>query len=174
MKYESYFVKGVIHTMKKCISLFIVLITVISMLSVPSALAQEPPSADEPQIIVYEDGSYLVITREPSNAQVASTAKTTTETHTKTATYYSQSGDVEWKVEVVGTFTYDGTTATCTTAICTASIYNKKWYVVSKSASKSKNVAYGYAVMGYKTLGVTVDKKTCNLALTCDPNGNFS
>lgn len=160
--------------MKKSLSLFIALITVISMLSVPSALAQEPPTADEPQIIVYEDGSYLVTTIELCGVQAASATKTNTETRTKTVTYYSQSGDVEWKVEVVGTFTYDGTTATCTTAICTASIYNKKWYVVSKSASKSKNVAYGNAVMGYKMLGVTVDKKTCKLALTCDPNGNFS
>lgn len=154
--------------MKKCLSFVIALITVFSLLAIPSAFAQDAPITNEPQIIQYEDGSYLVISIETSYARVAGVTKT------KYATYHGKDGTSEWKMELTGTFTYNGTTAICTASSCSVSIYDTDWYVISKTASKSKNVAYATAVLGRKVLGVKVDEKTYNLTLTCDANGNFS
>ena len=154
--------------MKKFFSFFIALITVFSSLAVPCALAQEAPSANEPQVIQYDDGSYLVVAIETSYARVAGVTKT------KYATYHAKNADVEWKMALNGTFTYNGTTAICTASDCSVTIYNSDWYVISKSAAKNKNAASATAVLGYKMLGVKIDEKTCSLTLTCDANGNFS
>ena len=83
--------------MKKFFSFFIALITVFSSLAVPCALAQEAPSANEPQVIQYDDGSYLVVAIETSYARVAGVTKT------KYATYHAKNGDVEWKMALNGT-----------------------------------------------------------------------
>ena len=154
--------------MRKCLSFVIALITVFSLLAIPSAFAQDAPITNEPQIIQYEDGSYLVISIETSYARVAGVTKT------KYATYHGKDGTSEWKMELTGTFTYNGTTAICTASSCSVSIYDTDWSVISKTASQSKNAAYATAVLGRKVLGVKVDEKTCSLPLTCDANGNFS
>ena len=75
---------------------------------------------------------------------------------------------------VSGTFSYTGSSATCTASSCDVTIYDSAWYIVSKSASKSGNKATASVTMGYKALGVTVNKVPISMSLSCDANGNLS
>ena len=116
----------------------------------------------------FTDGSYLMIT-----TQTIETYASGTTTGTDTYTYYSANNEIVWKAVLTGTFTYNGTTATCTASSCDVTVYNNNCYVISKSASKSANTATGAVTIGYKFLGVTVKKETYDLSLSCDPNGNL-
>lgn len=126
---------------------------------------------EQGEIVVaeFDDGSYMTeVCKE--NLSRASGSKT----GSKTRTYYDGNGVVVWKAVLTGTFTYTGTSSTCTSSSCSASISDSAWYVVSKSASKSSNVATASVTMGEKVLGVTVSKVSFDLTLTCDANGNLS
>lgn len=116
----------------------------------------------------FADGSYLVIT-----LQTIETYASGTKTGFAKYTYYGANNDILWEAVLTGTFTYNGTTATCTESSCNVTIYNNNWYVISKSASKNANTATGTVTMGYKFLGITIKQETCNLRLFCDPNGNL-
>ena len=92
----------------------------------------------------------------------------------KVATRYSDDDEMQWQIRLSGSFTYNGTTASCTSSSCTVTIYNNAWYMDSKTAWASSNTAYATVEMGRKLLGVTVKRETVDLTLTCDKNGNFS
>lgn len=117
----------------------------------------------------FDDGSYIT-----ESIQVYHTRASGTVTGSKVKTYYGENGVAEWKAVLTGTFTYTGTSSTCTNASCTVTIYESAWYTISKSASKSGNTAYGSVTMGYKLLGVTIKEVPANLSLKCDENGNLS
>lgn len=95
-------------------------------------------------------------------------------TGTKNQRYYNSSGEQVWYASLTGTFSYNGSSATCTVATCDVTIINTSWYVISKSADKSGNVARCSVTMGRKMLGVKVDEESISFKLTCDPNGNLN
>lgn len=138
------------------------------MLPIQIAYASQEPELLE--IIRLEDGTYLEITLE----SVPQTRASGSLTKTKNYTYKDADGTAQWKISLTGSFTYTGTTSTCTAASCNVTIYQSDWSVASKSASKSGNTAYGTARILRKYLGATVSDKTYNLTLTCDKNGNVS
>ena len=149
----------------------VLLLTVIMVLLLLPANAYAASDLLETQVVKvqrFTDGSYLVITM-----QTIETYASGTKTGTDTYTYYSASNEISWKAVLTGTFTYNGTTATCTSSSCNVTVYNNNWYVISKSVSKNANAAIGTVTMGYKFLGVTVKRDTYDLSLSCDPNGNL-
>jgi len=121
------------------------------------------------QITYYEDGSYLVekvvTQKERASGRV---------TGSKTGSHYDSGGTIAWEAVLTGSFTYTGSTSSCTSASISTTVYNSAWYTASKSASKSGNTAYGSATMGRKNLGVTVQNVPVSLTLTCDADGNLS
>lgn len=121
-------------------------------------------------IIRYDDGTYLEILMESAPSSRAGG----TQKKSKSYVYHSTDGTSLWKFTLTGTFTYNGTSATCTASSCSVAIYDSSWYTIAKSATRSKNVAYGTATLGCNIMGTTVAEKTYNLTLTCDKNGNFS
>lgn len=125
--------------------------------------------AAEVERIYLEDGSYFLITIVEWDSRASGT-----KTASKTYTYNSSSGVALWKAVLKGTFVYTGTSSTCTASSCDVTILDSDWYVVSNTAGKSGNSATAELTMGHKLLGITVNKKTANLALTCDENGNLS
>ena len=153
--------------MKRTISIFLAVVTILLALPIGAVRAAETLPTEE--IIWMDDGSYIKVT-----VQSASTIASSTITKNKNLTYYGSDNSLQWKITLTGTFTYTGETATCTASSCTVTIYNNSWYVVSKSATKSGNKAYATVTMGRKVLGVTVDKQTYNLTLSCDKYGNVS
>lgn len=121
------------------------------------------------EIIYLEDGGYLII----ETVQIMSRSVDTTSGFTR-ITYNDEDDVTRWRAILTGTFTYDGTTATCTESSVTTYVYASNWYEVSKSAGKSGDTATGSVTMGRTVLGITVAKETYSLTLTCSPNGTLS
>ncbi len=145
---------------------------------VPSNSAYAERESALIETIYYQDGSYAVITlTEERSAEKESTfarAFSYIRNGSKTYTYYNSSGVTEWSATLNASFTYDGSTATCTAANCQVTIYNNAWYVVSNSSSYSGNTATANVTMGYRLLGNTVGTKSITITLSCDANGNLS
>lgn len=150
---------------KKILSLLTACLLVVCLLPVQVLAAER-----EETVTYYADGSYTVTTVEKHLTARASG----TVTGNETKNYYSSSNKLQWKAVLNATFTYTGSSATCTKVnSLNVTIYDSAWSVGSKSTSKSGNTAYGYLTMNGKlvsgTQGVPV-----TLTLSCDKNGNLS
>lgn len=145
-------------------SIVLIAVLLVGMFPVNVSAAQTHES-----IITLDDGSYLQITIEDISARA-----TNTRTANKYLTYYNSSDEVEWEAKLTASFTYTGTTSSCTSAGCSVTVNDSAWYVVSKSASYSGNTATANLTMGKKFLGITIDKPEYTITLTCDKDGNLS
>ena len=150
-------------TVKKTICLFLCVLLVFAVAQ-PALAGQTEKNVT---IIQLENGDYIEV-------EIVSSLTRASTSSTKTYTYKNSSGVAQWKALLNGTFTYNGTTSSCTSASVAVSIYDNAWYTISKSATKSGSAAYGTVTMGYQTLGVTTTQRTQNLFLLCDANGNLS
>lgn len=74
-----------------------------------------------------------------------------------------------WSVSVTGTFTYNGSSCTCTKATVSTTKPSSTWSLSNKKASKSGNKAIA-SVTGHAP-GVTV---TRTVTLTCSATGKLS
>lgn len=152
--------------MKRFFTAFLLALFLVTLFSPTAVSAAAPTSAQE--IIYLEDG-YITVTLECMESRAANS-----KTGSKTYTFTGNNGNEEWKAVLRGTFTYTGTSATCTAANCDVTITNTAWYVVSKNPYKSGNSAVCDLTMGRKFLGITVSKENVSMRLTCDANGNLS
>lgn len=151
--------------MKRILCFSLALLLFSSML--PFASAAE--IVTEEQIIYYDDGSYLTITTVQSAARTADSTS-----GFKRIVYVDTEGNSCWRAILTGTFTYDGTSATCAEANCEIYIYDTAYYVVSKTAAKSGSTATASITIGRTVLGITVAKDSYSMTLTCDKNGTLS
>lgn len=126
-------------------------------------------SATGESTVYFKDGSYMVTTIEE-----ISTRASGTKTQSKARTYYGSDDEIKWKILLTGTFTYNGTSSTCTSSTCNVDVYASNWYVVSKSAEKSGNEASCTVTMGQTFLGITISKPVHTLTITCDKDGNLT
>lgn len=103
--------------MKKIITL-LTIVSSILFLSLPvSALDQKK------EIIKLDNGYYLeTIIEETSMARAANQ-----KTARKTANYKNAQGAIMFSVTVTGTFTYTGSSSTCTKSVAEASSKNTNW-----------------------------------------------
>lgn len=167
-----------VFKMKRLISSFLVILLFVSFFPLRTFAAEEclPIFTSEQaqgrtvQIIQYEDGSSLLIITDSSQLGRSSNTKTGTRVYIRNDT----SGTAQWKATLTATFTYNGTTSTCTNASCAVTIYNSSWYVVSKSTTRSGNTATAHLTMGYRVLGITAFTQSYTISLSCDANGNLS
>lgn len=118
---------------------------------------------------VFEDGSYITESFSMNRSRASGTVS-----GSKTRNFFGSDGDLEWKVVLSGSFTYTGTSATCTSSTCNVTIYDSNWYTVSKFSNKSGNTATASATIGEKLLGVTVRQVPVSLSISCDKDGNLS
>lgn len=146
------------------VCLLVLLLAIVFPVNVIAA-----PNQDTHEVIYFEDGSYITITLTETGSRASGT-----KTGSKTYNYADENGNVAWKAVLTGTFTYTGSSATCTASSCNVTIYDSAWYVVSKTASKSGNTAKASIVMGKKLLGITIEKKSAELSLSCSANGTLS
>lgn len=137
--------------------------------------AQQADSA-ETDIVYFEDGSYLVTTLETDSGI---SLFSSTQTGIKTATYYNSDNVAACALRVTATFSYDGTTVSCTSVQDVSYTYVSGWKVenvtTSKSAAsttKASATAKGNAVQ--RVLGVAVVSKPISVTVYCDKNGNIS
>ena len=147
----------------------IVLMTVLCLLLSAFPFGAYAESEDDKFVEYLPDGGYIVTEIFDIATRAAQSA---TKNYTKTR--YDESGNLDWKITLTATFTYDGITARCTATDLDVTIYDSSWYQIS--AYHSREAAHGYAnvQLGRKHLGVTVEKPTYYLSLNCTPDGNIS
>lgn len=104
--------------------------------------------------------------------QISRYTKTTT--GKKTASMKNASGKVIWYVSVTGTFTYTGSSATCTKSVVNAESNVNNWKIISKSSTKTSNKASATAVAGEYIDATLVAKQTKTVTLTCSATGQLS
>jgi hypothetical protein len=153
--------------MKKIISIFLALVTLVLM--IPAAQASAQMSNSGLDIIYLEDGGYIMVELNTNS----NTARTTI-SKSKVVTRYSDDDEMQWQIRLSGSFTYNGSSAGCSSCNCTVTIYDDTWYTESKTSWANGNTANATVVMAQKLLGITVRRETVDLTLTCDKNGNFS
>ena len=159
------------------ISRFILaILLLVSLLPMQTAKAENELS-DSCEIIRSEDGSYFVITTSRGIAITADNVQAVqarTVPGSRTYTYYDSDGSSKWAATLSASFSYNGSTSSCTSSSCSISIYDSAWYTISSGASRSGNTATVNATMGRKNLGVTTKTASCTITLSCDANGKLS
>lgn len=162
--------------MKRILSFLFAIILLFAV--APSSSASAEGEAALIETIYYQDGSFAVITVTEEVSMIKddtfSRAFSYIRNGSKTYTYYNSSGVAEWSATLNASFTYDGSTATCTAANCQVTIYDNAWYVISNSSGYSGNTATANVSVGYRVLGVSVGTKSITITLSCDANGNLS
>lgn len=129
--------------------------------------------AEEPREILvsqytetYEDGTSCLVS---VYQEVPRTRASGTTTGHKDYGYQDESGAVVWTLTVHGSYSYNGSSATCTGVSCNYSISDSAWSRVSTSKSRSGNTAYAYG-----TFAKNGKSKSASVSLSCDGNGNLS
>lgn len=150
--------------MKRLLTL---LVTICLLFSLP--FHSSAASDTDKNIIYLNDGYYIIVTTESID-----TRATNTKSGSRSFDCYNSNNELEWKAVLSGTFTYNGTSATCTASSCNTTIYNTNWYEISNTASKSGSTASATVTMGRKFLGITIEKETHTISLSCDKNGVLS
>ena len=151
---------------RRIISLLIAICIALSIM-IPVASAEENCFAFD--TVYFEDGSYMLI-----DIQEQSARATNSKSGNKVYSYYSNDDELLWKVILRGSFTYNGTTSSCTSSSVSIDVVDDSWYVVSNSADKTGSEASAVATMGKKLLGITINKIKVELTLSCDKNGVLS
>lgn len=156
--------------MKKNIfaSLILTVAVLISCFSMPVYAAEEKPI--NTSIEYFEDGSYLVITI----TEEINNSRASIKSGSKTCTHKNSDGETQWTYTITGTFSYTGTSSTCTGIADSYTISNDNWHMDSHSCSKNGNTVYGTVTMKYKVLGVTLNTISKNISLTCSATGVLS
>lgn len=128
--------------------------------------------AQQRDVIYYADGSYTIVAIEGSVDGMTRT--TSSKTGTKHYDHYTSSGQLQWKVTLTATFTFDGSASTCTSVQTPGiTIYANDWTVSSKSSYRNGNTATANVEM--KKSGLLGSKKyPVTITLSCDKNGTLS
>jgi ABC-type Na+ efflux pump permease subunit len=150
--------------MKKIITILTILSSILFLSFPVSALEQKK------EIIQLDNGYYLETIIEETPTTRASNQKTAK----KTGNYKNAQGTTMFSVTVTGTFTYTGSSSTCTKSVASATSKNANWKISSKSASKSGNKATAKATAKRYVDGTAVETQNCTVTLTCSSNGSLS
>lgn len=117
----------------------------------------------------YENGYYYEISISVTNS-VARSAKE----GSKTIYCKNSAGKTMWTLTVKGTFTYNGSTSSCTSASASTSITDATWKITNKSSSKSGNTAKATATAICYLNGNPINSATKTVSLKCSASGKLS
>lgn len=124
--------------------------------------------ASTDEVIMFEDGSYIIV-----SISSIDTRTMDKKVASKEYAYYSANEVLLWTVTLTGYFSYDGTSSTCTYSAINVDIINESWELISGTSTESGNTATANVIIGRRLLGVIVNKKTVNISISCDANGNI-
>ena len=150
--------------MKRFVAFLVAFVLTISAL--PLAIGAEKYDG-ESLVVQFEDGSYITEEITLTQFRVRNAVS-----GSRVRNFYNSSGSLCWKITLYGVFSYDGSSATCTSSSCDVTLYSSDWYVISKSAGKSGNSATASVTMGELAAGATVSRVPVSLTLKCDGKGN--
>lgn len=149
--------------MKKITTAFLCVVLMV-VLAVP-VYAQDDSSSCTQCIEYLEDGSYFVI----EIVQANTSARGNATSGTKSAMYYDDSNTLIFTVDVTGTFTYNGTSATADSATSAVYIYDRRATFENKGAYTS-----GASAIGYANVKLGSHPICKSVALTCSKDGELS
>ena len=159
--------------MKKC--MLLLLSITLAFWQPTTASAAVPTDTTITTIVeIFEDGSYIETVIEKKTSSFSARSTTSTLTGKRTLTYRNSEGSALWSVTVTGTFTYNGSSATCTKSTVSATSYNSNWRISSSSASKSGATAKATASAKRYMDGTYIRTMTQSVSLTCRKNGTLS
>ena len=121
------------------------------------------------EILYFNDGSYMIVTLKTGMSRAGNTISAD-----KIYTYYNAFDIEQWSATLSASFTFDGTEYWTTSSNVSVDITNSNWYVISKSASMSGCGATADVTMGNKVMGITIDRQSVTLTLSCSPYGVIS
>lgn len=150
--------------MKKILSFAITCIILISSVNVVVF------GCDTSSNITDEENIHYVITINSENISRSSG----TRTGTKTITAYNDDDEKIWDATIRATFSYTGSSATCTSASISYNTYGSLWEITSATANRSSNKAVGNIVAKKYVLGICVKTVEESFTLTCSANGTLS
>ncbi len=151
----------------KIVKFVIAVLIVASILSTSTFSTLAVSNIDD--IFYFEDGSFICISMQVKDMRTGNGKSAS-----KTYTYYSKQNEIQWTATLYATFEYDGTEYWTTDCSIETNIYNSAWYEISKSSSMSGCGATGEVTMGKKTLGITVNRESATITLSCSPHGTIS
>lgn len=158
--------------MKKLLS-FISTITLCTLLSIP--LNVQAQSIPEREYI--EKNLYCVTEIQESVAlieQIYNAKASDNKTASKTVRYENANGETLWYVKVTGSFTYNGTSSSCTSASVSADTYSDNWKISDKSSKKSGNKATATATGNLYFNSSIIQTVTKTVTLSCSKTGELS
>lgn len=157
--------------MKRIIS-FVLVVVLLSFSFSVSTFAKNTQES----ITYYADGSYTVITVQDADSVFVKVLQSLRSVKTKTITakHYNDSNNLEWTASLTGTFSYNGTTASCTNVSKSTTIYASAWKCTSSSCSRSGATATGNFTFKKYTLGIPTQTINETISMTCDKNGNIT
>ena len=156
--------------MKKITLVLALILVALVGVNIP-ANALEVPRVE---IEYLENGDYIeTIITDFTTENSVSTFATNTKTGTKTKSYKNSAGTVQWTVTVKGTFSYNGSTAVCTSCSHSTTSPGVSWSIKSSSHSKSGNTATAKATATHTTDAGTTDL-TRSVTLQCSAYGVLS
>ncbi len=117
-----------------------------------------------------EDGSYIVTTVVFSDISLLATTKT----GSKTDTLYNSNNEKQWSVTLTGTFSYTGSSATCTNSKTSYQVFDSSWKVTSSAASKSGRTAKGEFTVKKYVLGIATKTEKSTITISCSNSGVLS
>ena len=150
--------------MKKIISFALILTMLVCVIPICGNAAE-----NQKETIYFDDGSYMTVEINTIRTRASGSVS-----GSKPYTYYGSDGVAKWKATLSGSFTYNGSSATCTSSSVDVTIYDSTWHTDSKSASKSGNTATASVTMKKTQLGITVKTVPISLSMSCDKDGNLS
>ncbi len=158
--------------MKKLFTLIMVVLVATATIFPAYSLDDVDTTISTSDIEYFSDGSYAITTLE--NVSVSITRATSTKSGKKHVDFYDSDDELQWTVTVQGTFTYNGSTSTCTNSEVSYSVSDSKWKVKEAVASKSGSSAVGDFVFKRYALLIPVQTESVHMTLTCSADGTLS
>ena len=111
---------------------------------------------------------------ETSGSGIQPFSATQAKSGSKTVRYENASGTTLWYVTVHASFTYNGSTSSCTSTNVTAESNSSAWKVTNKSSWKSGNTGYASATgHQYNILGMETNTLSRTVSISCTKNGTL-
>ena len=153
--------------MKKFLTFVLLIITInYSTIGFVANATTETEKIISTSIEVLENGDYIETTL---SITTSNTRATNTTSGVKSSKYKDSNGNTLWYIRLRGNFSYNGTTAVCTSKSHSAKSLHSDWTIKSASSSKSGNTASATA-----TATMNSTDHTRSVKITCYPDGTYS
>ncbi len=158
--------------MKKLISFCLAFIMMFSVLAI-SIYAEDDAAVIFENIEYLDNGYYVVDTLTEEDVNISARA-TSTKTGSRSFIIYNEDDEALVTLTLRATFSYNGSSATCTSATASYTIHNDAWKVPTATASRSGNVATGTFTAKHYVLFIATQTINETITITCSKTGVLS